>query len=981
MPWLISFPRDDSDDASALRGVGYACGVSLTSFPLRLLVLLAVFSLSGCGCSSAALSDEPDGEVPSGPADVIAIAGPDLVVLEGSRVVLAGGASRALVGEPTLSWLQQEGPAVVLSDPSSSSPAFIAPLSPARLVFVLEATTAGLRDLDRVVVDVVDTAAAVPTAPASLVPFGDRAESVDVEVVIDERWTGRGAPLVDIRCEGDITDGPLVVGGRLQVSFTPFVLPCPFVVDDDADALGAGRAAFTIWPAGTGLGAATRADAPAIVGPGSVVDVEVDVGTRLFFVDGRALALTPTSSGQQFTAPSTPGRLTLVAEARQGNTSGGLRVVPIVVAAGDDNQAPVIDGGADLRVRPGARFRIAPVVIDDDGDDVTITVRQVLGATAQQLGGGVGVLQAPSVPQTLLFHVVAGDGIAESAVEPVRVVVDAGAENQPPVLSIPAELYVVPGGTFVVDATSARDPDTGLLASTRIAQEAGDAVQLLTDVVDAPAVTLTAGAAGEVYRFVISAVDDDGLETPAALTVYVEEAGPYVDVIRGFPDGVGTVGRPFDTIAAALATAARHRFGVLQLASGALNLEALPDGLGLVGGQVFVAGAYVDAGASTVLTLNGPVEVAAARLSRLVFAGETGALRLRRRVTLDDVDVATPLAILAGARVDVLGGSLTDVAVTGAIVDFFGVDVIGGIAAEGGTLVVRGGTITSSAGPALAVVGGALTTTDVAITAVGSGIAIGAGTVASLGGIVDVVGTSGVDIDGGTVDFADLDVHVHGAASAAGITVDLGAVSGRVVVVVDDVGVGVGVASGTAPLGGTLGGSVSVDARVDATGVAIFDGALERLRVSARAPAAVGIVGRRVEARAVVVLCDGDGVRVNAGELRHVTIAVGATAVLVADGAVALRNVALRAGVGVIGAVDLGVVGFAGDENGTCVGCLIAPSATIDAVTGALAADAVLGGANAFVDAGAAGDAVAFDVDGKAVPQGAGPDLGAIERD
>ena len=650
----ISFLDADSDGAGALGPVGYADRVLLTSFPVRLLGLLAVLSLSRCSCSVALVGPPADG-TSAGSADVIAIAGPDLVVLEGTRVVLAGGASRALVGEPALSWVQSEGPAVVFSDPSSSSPAFISPLAPARLVFVLEAVAQSLRDTDTIVVDVVDHASLLVAEPATLVPVADRSVGVGDEVSIDERWTGRGDPVVVVRCASETLQGATVVDGRLTMRLRPLVLPCPIVIDDGGIP-GAGRAAVTIWPATTVLGAASRADAPVSSDAGVDVAVEVDSETRVFFVDGRAITLLASAGGVRFRAPSSSGRLTLVAETRTGNTSGGLRVVPIVVGAGAGNSAPVIDGGADLRLRPGARFRIAPTVVDDNGDDVTVLVTQVLGDAALQVGGGVGVLQAPATAQTLLFHVVATDGVVDSAIDPVRVVVDPTAENRPPVLSIPTDLYVVPGGDFVVDASSARDPDTGLIASTRIAQDVGDAVLLLDGIIDAATVPLRAGAAGDVYRFVISAVDDEGLEASASLTVHVEEAGPFVDVVRGRADGVGTAARPFASIAAALDTAARHRFAQLRLATGGLGLEGVPDGLGLVGGYVFVDDDYVATDVATVVTLTDAVEIAGASLQRLVIGGATGELHLRRRVTLDDVSLSVPLAVLAGAHVDVNGG-------------------------------------------------------------------------------------------------------------------------------------------------------------------------------------------------------------------------------------------------------------------------------------------------------------------------------------
>jgi hypothetical protein len=93
-----------------------------------------------------------------------------------------------------------------------------------------------------------------------------------------------------------------------------------------------------------------------------------------------------------------------------------------------------------------------------------------------------------------------------------------------------------------------------------------------------------------------------------------------------------------------------------------------------------------------------------------------------------------------------------------------------------------------------------------------------------------------------------------------------------------------------------------------------------------------------------------------------------------------LRNVAMRAPEGVSGTFDLGVVGLAADSLAGCSGCLLAPAATVDARTGALVSDEELGSANLFVDAGDPAEAITIDAAGIAVPQGAAPDLGALER-
>ncbi len=942
-------------------------------------------------CSFEALLDVTRAPQDSrGDPDVIAVAGADLVVLEGARVVLAGGGSRGLVGEPSLSWVQLAGPPVTLSNPSSSSPVFVAPLAPAQLVFALTATVVDRTDTDTVVVDVVDSAAAIPSLPPSTALPADVVVAPGAQVVIDEPWSGRGGAIVDVRCDGTPLEVPGVVGGRLRIAFAVDALPCAVVVDDDATARGVGRAVHTVWPAGTSLPSATSVTASAIVDPGQTVSVEFDSDTRLFVADGTPLLLTPSSTGATFTAPTHAGRVTLTAEARRGGASGGTRAVAVEVRAGDGNRAPAVDAGADLRVRPGARFQIAVDVDDDDGDATTAAIQQVLGETAAN-DSTIGVLLAPSSPQTLLFHVVANDGIVDSVPDTVRVVVDPTVDNGPPVLVLAPTRYVVPGEAFVIDGSGARD-DNGIIVSTRILQDGSDAQQLVpVDDNDPNAATFIAGVAGERYHFVVSVVDDGGLETSAPTEIIVEDAGPFVDPRRGQSDGVGTAARPFLSIAAAIETAARHGFAALQLASGEpLAQAALPAGLGLVGGFVFdeANARYRSGGAPTQVSLGSAVEVADAALAHIVVVDDgsgAGSVRLVRRVELDHVALSVPLTATPGSRATASASSFASMVLTQAECDLDSSDVRGGIVATATLLKVRGGSVDAAGAPAaIDVVGGSLDVEGTRVLGGATGVRLGAGAVASLAGSIEVVGEAvvGVDVDGGTVRFDGLTIQAHAAAQATGIAVHSGGVSGDIDVQVFDVDTGVAVDSASAPLGGRLSGRITVAASTRGVGLQVLDGASSRLFVDVEAPTAQGVVGQRFAGEAVVVIVRGGAeaaIALATGTLRHVTVVADALAVS-SSGSVVLRNVALRAPVGIAGVVDIGRVGLAADSLVGCAGCVLAPPATVDSETGALASDSLLGSANLFVDAGDPAEAITIDAAGIAVPQGAAPDLGALER-
>jgi hypothetical protein len=676
---------------------------------MRALAVAGIVALATSACPAGLFPNGPP-LLPPSRIDVTALAGPDLEVLEGSRVVLSGSASRALGGDPGLSWAQTAGPPVLLSNPSSPLPVFVAPLAPATLTFQLTANADKASAVDSVTINVSSTPSAQPiflVVPPDVTasPSSEHTFSVDAA----------GASIADVALTAtascDVGAAVSVHGNQVHVTL-PGTLPCIVIVDGtDKNGRGVAPAATVFWPADAVLPTATKASLHAIVVddhgshdkgatpqidpsiPSTKGSYKLEVGddgsgavTRSWSADGNADIEVGGSSGDtDFPTPHRAGVIVVASERRLGGGSGGVRYLQLDVTQGEHangtpNNAPVARGGDDRLVEPGAHFQIdTSQSSDGDGDPLTITVTEVLGpAATPDPSGVVGLFTAPSADVlsgdvTLLFHVVADDGVVASAPDPVRVLVSSSTPNQPPTLALPPSRFVVPQQAFVLDGSGAQD-DSGHIASITISESPDDASILIPTPLNQTRVQLTAGDAGSVYHFQIAAFDDEGLGFTADQTVTVEDAGPFVDPARGDDaTGNGTAASPFATIAAALPTAVRHELPELLLAEGthAAIAGALPSGLSLRGGQHFDAASasYLDDGLPTVLPVDASASidtttglgVDGAHLASIIvhLAANAGSVTLDGSSALDTVTIdedaahAAPLVVVgANPRID-----------------------------------------------------------------------------------------------------------------------------------------------------------------------------------------------------------------------------------------------------------------------------------------------------------------------------------------
>ncbi len=575
---------------------------------------------------------------------LIALAGADLVVLEGSRVQLSGAASRSLTGPATLNWTQVAGSPVLLTNPSGPTPTFVAPLAPDTLVFRLRLATADAEAFDEVRVDVTDTG----PGPTPVLELGPDVVALPGTALAFELQVDGPA---DLTAELVCPDGvhPAAVEGDRVMATAPEALPCAVLVDvASAEGPAPGRAAAAVWPAETRLPTETRVTGPVFADPGvdypllPVVPLADGETLSISPAGGTPLALTAGADGNTLTTPRREGRVLLLAERRRGAASGGAHLVSLDVSAGPRNVAPTVSAGPDRLVPPGASFGLSATFDDADSDvGVTLAIDQVFGAEATPDPLNPQIFTAPGQESILLFHVEADDGLVKSQIDTVRVRVGEDVVNLPPVLTLPTEVYVNPGMPFTIDASSAVDPDSGIIDRVTIAQSGLDPVQLLAEPVEMTSLTLTAGEDGDTYHFQVSVFDELGASTSTTVSVFVEVAGPYVDPARGDDlIGNGTPDAPFATIAAALPVAARHRFDALRLAAGQHTpfSGVLPPGTGLDGAYVFVVDNYEksDAEVSALTLTSLGLETQGGNLAdlALVLDSESAPLLIRGAVEL-----------------------------------------------------------------------------------------------------------------------------------------------------------------------------------------------------------------------------------------------------------------------------------------------------------------------------------------------------------
>ncbi len=349
----------------------------------------------------------------------VADAGGDAIVVEGALVTLDGSASSDPDGDAlSFAWLQIGGPAVVLDDPTSPAPQFVAPATGGQLEFSLvvdDGTDASAADFVSVVVT--DVSNAPPVAVAGI----DRDAAPGVDVTLDGsassdpngdalsfEWTQLSGPTIafdDPTATAPVLTSPIVLVDE--------VIVLRLIVSDGVFASAPDDVTITVRAA---LGAPRFASLPR--------NIAVTAEPYSYDVDDTVAA---TGTATRFTLVSGPAGLTV--DANTGLVSwtpdvAGTFAVEIAAdnPEGEDTQRFDVDVYAPpvITSTPLTIFDLGrPYVYDDDA---------VTPGQPDVVGSGPMSWSLVEGPGAMVVEVATGH-ITWSAVFPEAVIVRLRAEN------------------------------------------------------------------------------------------------------------------------------------------------------------------------------------------------------------------------------------------------------------------------------------------------------------------------------------------------------------------------------------------------------------------------------------------------------------------------------------------------------------------------------------------------------------------------
>ncbi len=480
----------------------------------------------------------------------VADAGANQTVDEGDTVALNGTGSSDPDGDTlTHAWTQTSGTSVTLTNASTASPRFTAPLvsSDTSLRFTLTVSDGDLSASDGVTVTVQDT-----TEPNRR-PVADAGanQTVDEGDTVSLNGTGSSDP------EGDTlsyawsqTSGTTVTltgGSTSSPTFTaPQVTADTSLVFTLTVSDGDLSATDTVTVAVQDMSPANRrpvADAGAdqTVDEGSTVTLDgtgssdpEGVTLTYAWTSGTTVTLTGGStSSPTFTAPQVTADTSLVftLTVSDGDLSATDTVTVTVQDTTEPNRAPVADAGPNQTVDEGDAATLNGTGSSDpDGNTLTYAWTQTSGTSVTLTGASTSspTFTPPQVTydRSLVFTLTVSDGEFSSTDTVTVRVRNTRPPNRRPVANAGADQTVDEGATVMLDASGSSDADGDRLSYTWT-QTGGTTVTLSSVSTSSPTFTAPQVTADTslVFRLTVS---DGRLSATDTVTVAVQDTEPEV---------------------------------------------------------------------------------------------------------------------------------------------------------------------------------------------------------------------------------------------------------------------------------------------------------------------------------------------------------------------------------------------------------------------------------------------------------------------
>ena len=469
----------------------------------------------------------------------VANAGPDQTATVGQTVVLNGGGSSDVDGNPlTFAWtltVRPTGSAAALSSPSSVSPSFVVD-KPGTYVARLVVNDGALASApDTVSITTTNSAPVANAGTDQFVALGstvtlDGTASTDVDGnLLTYSWALLNPPPGSTAT----LDNPAAPMPRF-VADRPGTYVAQLIVNDGV----VSSAADTVTVTTTNTAPIANAGSDQSAHPGQTVSLD---GSQSLDPDGSTISYAwsfsakPAGSAASLTDSDTalpsfpldvPGTYVVQLIVSDGTLSSAPDTVTVTTA----NVVPVANAGADqIGVPLGESVQLsAAASADADGDPLTFA-----WALLSLPAGSAATLEnadtaspsfVPDVAGDYVVQLIVNDGISSSAPDTVVVFT-----NRAPLAHAGNDQSVATGDSVSLDGSASTDPENGPLTFSWVMTSKPQGSAATLDTPSAATARFTADREG-VYQIELTVTDQAGISAVDTLTVTATDATPMVSV-------------------------------------------------------------------------------------------------------------------------------------------------------------------------------------------------------------------------------------------------------------------------------------------------------------------------------------------------------------------------------------------------------------------------------------------------------------------